>query len=1303
MAVTIDDIARLKDKEVYETSNEKIVLENNLRKVVTSPEFTILGFLNGYMYTRMGEYLTKHDLDGEIIGQIRIEEIEHASFREGSKSFFVYNANSLYKVTHSLEIEWQKDFFDKVRSVTIDMRGSIYVTFSFGATIVKYLDDGTEVTQTSDSGDPLKETVLYNTVVSKGAGWLYVIGTEYWGSLYRARSFIDKYDLRQWKLIDRQIFAEDKGIHKDNLNYQYDKFYLTGDYYYIYGRQYISKINIKAVEFWKHTMGYNSTTDTYDTIDTIEYDDNIYREYLYFAENLESSNGYSFGKLTTGGKVLWRITLTDCDKNADFQMCVYREQIYTTLRKYIKNRKGYILALDDNRVLFSTRDKHLIEIIEYNDKELYAPENYYGMYILAKKIKEGIDKIIYVPLRHDHGDILGYKPNNDLGDNLPKEEFLILLEEENPHYTDDESYDYSYLLASQYDLDPNEFSILFTNRYRPIVSRLRNFIKTKQPYLPDRMYQHIINIGSKMELDHRRITSMQDMHIIRSRFYYSYDRYLLADRHMFFTEIITKDLELTIITKKHGYEIVKKTREVYKYIFSRYTDINLLEEWLKENGVTDTELPEYVDELRHHTLDMIQDIQVAGVPVQYDVQFWKQHEWTYNGFEYYNNTWGNQIFTCTNLPWDKRRCQKRTYIDGLANIIRLQEMRPVLFFLNGKPIKWSDCTIVRDWSYSYLIVQGTDPYENDLSCIMFPCDIRYGEDNDCLPEEVCNTHFYFDNEGHITQNREDVNIRVEIIDKNIVGETLDYSKGYIEVKNEYNQRASERNIFVFENDILFPESRYYIQDHDKDIFTYLREDVKDTAVYKTFYWIKANKYYGTLYKIPNASETKDIVIDGTVNNKPTPAIDDFRPPFNFRMYRDRKWEDNLAKAVAYIMGYDMSLLINYYKKQSQIKSYIFHGDDLIHRVPVDGGWLVMPRARKQQHDDFIMVFRNDHLYEYYKEIIYDGNNFKIPIFNHVDRDDIIEVVHFRLADNSYYHLTIDEGFTDYISENLRYDNFLLFGNSASGQTYYDKFLIENSMQFPLQFEYRNKFDNNKYIGTDIVLEDKYYEGKEINICTKNQFHYMYYNIFKDRDTFSLSPDFRFCHDKSKYMVFKDWLILPKEEYEILTMSNENPTRRHIQIRFRETLHEGEKIDIFYLPMSYDEIDITGDVDWNNYAANKDILISNEHLGYSFDKDLFMIALKNHKINYTAIENVDNHRFRLLRDMLHVNDDDADRGNKPHDIVRVPEIDMVVRLYRFMQPDKLLGKLFSYSDTWSNAVDSLTINDYTTLLTRVTKS
>ena len=32
----------------------------------------------------------------------------------------------------------------------------------------------------------------------------------------------------------------------------------------------------------------------------------------------------------------------------------------------------------------------------------------------------------------------------------------------------------------------------------------------------------------------------------------------------------------------------------------------------------------------------------------------------------------------------------------------------------------------------------------------------------------------------------------------------------------------------------------------------------------------------------------------------------------------------------------------------------------------------MPRSRKSNYDDYIIVFRNNHLYEYYKEIDYDS-------------------------------------------------------------------------------------------------------------------------------------------------------------------------------------------------------------------------------------------------------------------------------------------------------------------------------------------
>ena len=45
----------------------------------------------------------------------------------------------------------------------------------------------------------------------------------------------------------------------------------------------------------------------------------------------------------------------------------------------------------------------------------------------------------------------------------------------------------------------------------------------------------------------------------------------------------------------------------------------------------------------------------------------------------------------------------------------------------------------------------------------------------------------------------------------------------------------------------------------------------------------------------------------------------------------------------------------------------------------------------------------------------------------------------------------------------------------------------------------------------------------------------------------------------------------------------------------------------------------------------------------------------------------------------------------------------IYLYRFLQPDKLLSKIYSYSDKWSDAVDGLSVADYTNLLTKLTKS
>src|SRR5699024_2488256 len=128
---------------------------------------------------------------------------------------------------------------------------------------------------------------------------------------------------------------------------------------------------------------------------------------------------------------------------------------------------------------------------------------YEGMYILASTIKEGIPKIVYHPLRHDNGDMV--------------EEFdnVLLLPEENYSYTDLENYDYKYLLCSDYRVDANDFSIIFTRNYQPVMTRLKNVIKTKEPYLPDRMYEYILSMPGD------RIDTMQDYDLIRSRYKWS--------------------------------------------------------------------------------------------------------------------------------------------------------------------------------------------------------------------------------------------------------------------------------------------------------------------------------------------------------------------------------------------------------------------------------------------------------------------------------------------------------------------------------------------------------------------------------------------------------------------------------------------------------------------------------------------------------------------------------------------------------------------------------------------------------------
>ena len=141
MSVSISDIQSLKDKTVYETSDETIVLKRDFNKIIHSPQYIILGFLNGYMYTSRGTYIAKSTLDGNEIAEIRLE-VEHGTFYEGAHHFYLWDENAIYRLNESLEIDWEIEIEDEIQSVVMDIREDLYVLTKNSRDIRKYLSDG---------------------------------------------------------------------------------------------------------------------------------------------------------------------------------------------------------------------------------------------------------------------------------------------------------------------------------------------------------------------------------------------------------------------------------------------------------------------------------------------------------------------------------------------------------------------------------------------------------------------------------------------------------------------------------------------------------------------------------------------------------------------------------------------------------------------------------------------------------------------------------------------------------------------------------------------------------------------------------------------------------------------------------------------------------------------------------------------------------------------------------------------------------------------------------------------------------
>ena len=1214
---------------------------------------------------------------------------------------------------------------------------------------------------------------------------------------YYAETFIDKYNLITGVRERHSILNRDYGVKSTDPNYNFDNLYVNGNYIYIYSNEYIQKINISMVSIWKHYLAYNAATHRYNQLGHIEYDDNKFNEYLYFTEDLFETNGHGFGKLNIDGELIWKIAFDKSITDSKFSFGVYKDNIFTSHKSLINIVDKYYLAVNNYNVLFETKDGNLIKIIKNNEDEIYSDEYYDKYTLLADVIKDGVSEYVTRPL------LVRGKESLLNEDGEP-----ILIDEYNRDYLNPNNFELFKLKGVEVRDEPYPRGGILTKAHSNIIRTLSKkvictFKPIKPPTInevstiagigigriglaqirsrayyipPEDQVRDFTTIGlakigmaklgypeSYVPKDDKELMYFAGIGLGRiglakildhytepkETFEYTFD--ICGDRHIFRNSIITKKKGLTLITKREGAHIVKKVKNYYKFIFRRFKDLDIVLEFIKQSGILNTRLPKFADKLIHHTTHMIQDIQEAHIPVSYDLKTEKMFSFYFDCWEMPIRTLNTQVYLSHNLPWMRKQDSDSIFIDSMINLVEKEMIKPFLMFVDGRAIKWSNMTIVHNWEYDYIVISniGHDSSSKyKVDSILFPCLIRYGEDDNLLPIEY--ESFLFDNKGRYIPEVSTDGIRIEIIDPEVSGSTYKYDYNttpYFQIKTEYNQISSDKNILIFEDNKFYSEGINYITGHGNNIYTYDREAF---AYIKTFYYIKANDSKNLLTKLPHQTQVDKDIKTKLYDKLSNGYLDNFKQQFDYSYSRKYSYNENVSRAIEYIMGYDMSLLNKYYIDQSNVRCYCYSGKDILDRS-IDN-YLEMPRDRKYGLDDYVVVFKNGNLYDRYREIEYKANMFRIPINNSLLDDDIIEIIHYKHVENKYYptrltHLSPEEqkifgnlpaidyakldiarmyednwyyshtdnegnpayDYKNYLVYHLRHGNLAIFGNNKSGSEIYDDYVTDdNYIQYPIVFDYKNYRDEyNRYTDTEILIEDRYYKYKMLNFTSTRQFHKMYINVLEDSNIFDLDQSFRFSQNKKQYMVFVNGKKLNYNDFDLLIPRLDKHT---IHVIRALTDHNGNVVLINDKPLevlnSYEEYYYTESNRMSirtNVSLHKGDIIDIIYVPDPFDE----IILKDYIPNENGIIELDENilQYPFSKDLFLIfmngkkvsNDLIEDISKNKIRIKNISNDDIInmdnICICKYIIPDKILKELYSYGDEWSNSINTLNDSDF----------
>ena len=622
-----------------------------------------------------------------------------------------------------------------------------------------------------------------------------------------------------------------------------------------------------------------------------------------------------------------------------------------------------------------------------------------------------------------------------------------------------------------------------------------------------------------------------------------------------------------------------------------------------------------VEELRYNTLTNIENIQRAKIPIIYKLELERRYSFNTHGFYHsaYDETW--LLYVCRNLPYNPNQT-RHVFADKLVNMVNNKEIKPFLIFVDEKLVKWSDIEIINDCKFSYILIKNNENLNNPkCECVLLPENIKYKENSNDITDD---TIFTFDSHGLCVHRTIQDNLYtiIDLKDNNIFSATSileEGSKQKASIDNDF--KISNSNFIIFRNGFL--EATADIEVHGLNVFSVNKNTFYGNEyISKQFYYIESNK---SKDNITNPCNREDIIQRLTFNKIPEHIVK-LAESFDFTFDRNLKYEENIKRALVYIMSYNSSFMNDIYKQTSNLESRIYKGSDL-KSIMDETGYVSMSRRMNGTMNNYPIIFHNGNLYDYYNQIEYKHKNFKFPIVDVLDTD-IIVIMFFKNIDNRTYPLYLPSGDSDIriLDSSIDLNHMKLY----TINTEVNKFNIERSerTQYEVPFTAKRLQDNN----IELKLGDSFHYDRKLTLASDRQFRYMSKIVQENTIDVVLSSDFNFCTERNKYMVFINGRKIDSTNFKV-TIAKANLPFDDISVYVNIPLVKGDKIEIFYVSEPLEEILLQPRINNNGI-----IIIDRNKISYDLDEELYLVFINGKKMNVTDMKKMNSNRLKIVTDL-----------------------------------------------------------------------